>query len=68
MKPDVADPAASETQDQAMSQGIDVSLVEHLLTLSYEERLDAHESARQLVNDLMQAGRNYYARQSETSS
>ncbi|MCX6127323.1 MAG: hypothetical protein NTV34_21590 [Proteobacteria bacterium] len=43
---------------------IDTSLIEHMLTLSYEERINAHEAARQLVNDLKQAGQDYYARQS----
>ena len=42
---------------------IDISLVDHMLTLSYEERVDAHEAARQLVEDLREAGQEYYARQ-----
>lgn len=44
---------------------IDKSLIEHMLTLSYEERIDAHEASRQLVQDLQQAGQEYYARQSK---
>jgi hypothetical protein len=67
MNPKAANPTPVETQDQTSSGHIDVSLVEHLLTLSFEERLDAHENARELVNDLMQAGQSYYARQSKTS-
>jgi hypothetical protein len=47
---------------------IDVSLVAHLLSLSPEQRIDAHELARDLVNDLMQAGKDYYARQSQGST
>lgn len=47
---------------------IDESLIEHMLTLSYEERIDAHEAARQLVQDLQQAGQEYYARQSQNSA
>jgi len=47
---------------------IDTSLMEHMLSLSHEERIEAHEAARQLVNDLHQAGREYYARQSKNSS
>jgi hypothetical protein len=47
---------------------IDVSLIEHMLSLSYEERIDAHEAARQLVNDLQQAGQDYYARQFKDSA
>ncbi len=42
---------------------IDASLIEHTLALSYEERIDAHESAFQLVKDLQEAGRKFYARQ-----
>lgn len=42
---------------------IDTSLVDHLLTLSPEERLDAHEAARELIRDLQQAGKDYYATQ-----
>ena len=45
---------------------IDISLVEHCLNLSHEERIEAHEAARQLVKDLQKAGQDYYARQSET--
>jgi hypothetical protein len=44
---------------------IDDSLVAHLLSLSHEQRLDAHEIARELVHDLVEAGKDYYARQSE---
>lgn len=47
---------------------IDTSLIEHMLTLSYEERIDAHEEARQLVNDLQKAGQEYYARQSKDTT
>lgn len=47
---------------------IDVSLVEHSLSLSYEERIDAHESARSLAEDLKEAGRQFYASQPEVSA
>jgi len=46
---------------------IDVSLINHALKLSYEERIEAHESARQLMSDLEEAGRNYYAQQSKST-
>jgi hypothetical protein len=45
---------------------IDSSLIDHTLSLSYEERIEAHESARQLVNDLQEAGKKYRAEQSQT--
>lgn len=49
-------------------KSIDTSLIDHLLSLSYEERLDAHEAARQLVQDLLQAGQDFYARQSKRTT
>ena len=47
---------------------IDVSLIEHTLCLSHEERIEAHEAARQLVNDLQEAGREYRAKQPQTAA
>ena len=47
---------------------IDISLIEHNLTLSYEERIEAHEAALQLVSDLKKAGQQYYAQQSQSST
>ncbi|MBI1859605.1 MAG: GNAT family N-acetyltransferase [Deltaproteobacteria bacterium] len=44
----------------------DASLVAHNLTLLPEERLASHENARELIRDLQEAGRKYYAGQSET--
>lgn len=46
------------------SPKIDVSLVEHTLTMSPEERVDSHEAARQLVKDLQNAGKAHYEGQS----
>jgi hypothetical protein len=59
---DIADPVFSDARNDADVVHIDDSLVEHLLSLSYEERIDAHELARELARDLMQAGKEYYAR------
>ena len=61
----VATPIPAENQDQANFVQIDESLVVHLLSLSHEQRIDAHEMARELTRDLMQAGKEYYARQSQ---
>lgn len=47
---------------------IDESLIEHTLSLSFEERIEAHEAARQLVKDLQKAGNEHYARQSKGPS
>jgi hypothetical protein len=49
--------------EQAEISPIDGSLVMHLLTLSYEERLEAHECARELMRDLSLAGKEFYAGQ-----
>lgn len=45
---------------------IDTSLTDHTLRLSYEERIEAHESALQLVRDLQEAGKELHARQSKS--
>jgi len=50
--------------DSAKRNPIDTSLIDHCLRLSHEERIEAHESTRQLVKDLQQAGRKFYAGQS----
>ena len=62
---DLADPINTLDRGQGDVVHIDVSLVAHLLSLTHEQRMDAHELARELVNDLMQAGKEYYARQSK---
>ncbi len=62
---DMADPIPSDAQNHADGVHTDGSLVEHILSLSHEERIDAHELARELAHDLMQAGKEYYARQSQ---
>ena len=62
---DLANPITLDVRNHAGDFHIDDSLVEHLLSLSYEERIDAHERARELARDLMQAGKEYYARQSQ---
>ncbi len=65
---DKADPINTPDRGQGDVVHIDVSLVAHLLSLSPEQRIDAHELARDLVNDLRQAGKDYYARQSQGST
>jgi len=62
---DIADSTTSDTKGLMDFVQIDDSLVVHLLSLSYEQRIDAHELARELVHDLTQAGKDYYARQSK---
>ncbi len=42
---------------------IDTTLTDHTLSLSYEERIETHQSALQLVRDLQEAGKELHARQ-----
>jgi hypothetical protein len=44
----------------AIDEGIDVSLLEYLLTLTPAERLERHEQALALVRAMRQAGIDYY--------
>ncbi len=62
---DKPDSINTPDRDQGDVVHFDASLVAHLLSLSHEQRIDAHEQARELVNDLMRAGKEYYARQSQ---
>ncbi len=48
------------------TEQLDPSLVEHSLKLSYEERIEANDSALELVRELQRAGQEYYARQSKS--
>lgn len=45
----------SQTELDALQYGIDVSLIDYNLTLSYDERVRQHESARALVLELISA-------------
>jgi hypothetical protein len=60
-------PDSSNAPDRGQGDVVhfDASLVAHLLSLPHEQRIDVHEQARELVNDLMRAGKEYYARQSQ---
>ena len=62
---DKADPINTPDRGQGDVVHIDASLVARILALSHEQRIDAHELARELVNDLIQAGKEYYSRQSQ---
>jgi hypothetical protein len=44
------------------SIALDSSILELNLQLSFEERIDAHENARQLMVDLSEAGRKWYGK------
>ena len=49
------------------SPKVDWSALEIKLQMTYEERLEAHEQARELVEDLMEAGQNLYAKPQRSS-
>jgi hypothetical protein len=53
----------SRTERFAIWDEIDISLIDHCLRRSCEERLEAHEAARQLVTELQEAGRKLNAGQ-----
>lgn len=68
----VSDNSSLEDSKQEWSQlkknspgHLDPSLIERSLALSYEQRIDAHESALQLMRELQKAGQEFYARQSK---
>lgn len=44
---------------------LDLELLRYNLELSHEERLIEHQRALQLLFDLQEAGKDYYAKQSE---
>ena len=46
---------------------VDETVIDHLLSLTIEQRIHAHESARQLAEDLKVAGQQLFARFKETT-
>ncbi len=46
----------------------DVTLLEFNLALTPEQRIDAHEMARELMLDLRHAGQEFYKKQDEAQS
>ncbi len=47
---------------------IDTSLIDYMLSLSYEERLEINDSAIHLVDELQTAGKNLYAKKLDRNS
>ena len=56
---------AVSSQDQ---NNIDFTVIEFNLSLSFEERIENHEAARNLMLDLRDAGKRFYETQSEAPS
>jgi RecJ-like exonuclease len=46
-----------ESSQNSENSDVDVSLIEINLALTYEQRIQKHEEARQLMEDLLTAGR-----------
>lgn len=57
---DSTDTACTDAWQAAIDEGIDVSQIEYLLTLTPTERLLRHDQALELVRALRQAGIDYY--------
>ena len=47
---------------------IDTSLIDYMLSLTYEERLELNDSAIELVEELKAAGKQLYAKKLEGNS
>lgn len=56
------DPPPPQSSDDA-EKLLESAILSNLM-LSYEKRVDAHENARQLMLDLIEAGKAFYATQS----
>jgi hypothetical protein len=52
--------------DQLNHEQLLTSAIEQRLELSYEERIESHEQAKRLVNDLTSEGEKLLARSKET--
>lgn len=55
-----AEQRSSSAVSEAIEYGIDVSLLEGNLSLSPQARLEQHESALELANELRKAGERLY--------
>jgi hypothetical protein len=53
---------ASHAWREAVSAGIDMSLVDHALSLTPEERLDEHQQVINFLLEVQEAGRKHAAR------
>jgi hypothetical protein len=59
MKPNDPENKSNRTEYQRTEES-ENSLIEFNLSMSIEERLDQHERARQMFEDLIQAGKEVY--------
>lgn len=61
-------PKSETRENQRENSQIDVSLIDYTLKLSAEARIEAHENARRLLEDLQKAGQEHYANRSKSSA
>lgn len=47
-------------REKAREYGIDVSLIDYNLSLSYEKRLEQHQSALELMEEMEKASRKHH--------
>lgn len=60
------DKKQTQAEKKAKEYGIDPSLTEFNLSLSYEERLEQHQRALELALALRKAGRDLYGKPEQT--
>ncbi len=53
--------------DDCDSEKLLISALEEKINLSFEQRIESHENARRLVDQLFQAGEDYRARSKQAS-
>jgi len=59
---------SSKAAERALEYGLDLSLTEHNLTLTPEQRLVQHQEALNLVMALTEAGKRLHATESKSAS
>jgi hypothetical protein len=59
-------PKSKDSQEwSAAAQRLLESAIEQNLAMTYEQRIEAHENARQLMNDLRDAGKELHGAESQ---
>lgn len=61
------EPNLDPIEQQALEFGVDIALIESNLHLTYEERMNQHQYALDLMLECEAAGRKFYERAKENS-
>jgi hypothetical protein len=61
------DSIKSEQQLQQESEALELAALNERLQLTYEQRIESHENARSLMEDLKNLGKNLRAKSQRTS-